>query len=218
MIERIGIRCFIHLIPEYELYILLGLLHTLRKQSVGINLIKKLLPIIRIVIVGIVTILMIGFTSCTSVVLENDLETIGLINKVFPEAGYYNYDGEKEIYTVYNTSKSQIGYVFYAEGMSYPGTGFFSKPSALMTILVGLEDKETIKNIYVVSQGETSDFWDLLIEDSYFNQFIDLKIKEAELKQNGGEVDVITGATLSSKSVLDIVRKVTLEKLNMLGN
>jgi Na+-translocating ferredoxin:NAD+ oxidoreductase RnfG subunit len=36
-------------------------------------------------------------------------------------------------------------------------------------------------------------------------------------KSNGGEVDVITGATLSSNSVLNIVRETTNGKIDLLN-
>jgi hypothetical protein len=49
--------------------------------------------------------------------LNNDPETLDLLKEIFTDVGYYYYDEEKEIYTVYDLQQSQIGYAFYAEGM-----------------------------------------------------------------------------------------------------
>ncbi len=154
--------------------------------------------------------------SCSTTVLDNSHGELALIKNVFYEAGYYSQDLETDMYTVYDIKKIQIGYAFLAEGISYSGKGFFSKPSAPMSILVGLVDKSTIKNIYVVSHGESIEFWDQLIDKCYFDQFTQLNIEDAALICDGGKIDAVTGATLSSMSVADIVREAALEKSKLI--
>ena len=59
----------------------------------------------------------------------------------------------------------------------------------------------------MVSQNESWGYWD---------QFIGLKIEDCTLSrygEGGGQVDGITGATVSSKAVIDIVREAALEKV-----
>ena len=157
-------------------------------------------------------IILVFFISCSTMILENNQEELELIKNVFYEAGYYYYNTETDIYTIYDINKKQIGYVFLVEGMSYSGTGLFSKLPAPMTILIGLVDKNTIKNIYVVNHDEDIGFWNMLIEQGYFEQFVNLKIEDAALRSEGGQIDSVTGATLSAMSVVDIVREAALEK------
>lgn len=156
------------------------------------------------------------FSSCSPIVMENNPEQLLLVKNIFYEAGYYYHDIETDIYTTYDINKRQIGYVFLAEGRSYSGSGLFSKSSAPMKILIGLVDKNTIKNIYVVTHGEDNEFWGMLDDKGYFDQFVQLNIKDAALKRDGGQIDAVTGATLSSMSVVDIVREATLEKVKLI--
>jgi Na+-translocating ferredoxin:NAD+ oxidoreductase RnfG subunit len=149
---------------------------------------------------------------------EQDPDIANMLMEIFPEFGYYSYNEELEFYTVYDNSPKQIGYAFYAEGRGQSVTGYeagekFPNP---IIVLVGLEDRETIKGIYVVSQGETFEYWIKLIERNYFEQFKGLKIQDAYLKRFGGTVDSVSGATLSSTSVLDIVREAVLSKASIL--
>jgi electron transport complex protein RnfG len=134
-----------------------------------------------------------------------DQQTLETLKGIFPKASFYVF--EEDIYSIYDNGRREIGYAFYAEGWGYGGK---------MVILVGLEDKETIKGINVVSNYETPSYWDLVVDSNFFDQFIGLRIEDCYLKRYGGDdgqVDGITGATLSSQSVVDIVRETALEKV-----
>jgi electron transport complex protein RnfG len=154
----------------------------------------------------------------TRVQFMEDQQTLEILSAVFPDIGFYSFEEDSAIYTVYNSGKNKIGYAFYAEGMGaeVPMTEGGRKVPGPIVILVGLEDKETINGIVVISHSETSWFWDLLIQKNYFAQFSELKIEAAYFKKDGGEVDGITGATLSSTLVLDTVREAAIEKVNLI--
>lgn len=156
-----------------------------------------------------------GFSGCQTITLENDQETVELLQNVFGEAGHYLYDEEAEIYTVYDTNKTEIGYAFYAEGMGegIPEAEGLVKYAGPVVILVGLRDTETINSIFVISHSETIMFWSLMIMHEYFAEFEGLKIEDAYFERVGGQVDGRTGATLSSLLVLNTVRKTALEKV-----
>ena len=170
---------------------------------------KKPYPIIHVAVIIVIAISMLGFIGCSSLILSDEPETVELLQSVFPEAGYYQYDEEARIYTVYNTGKKKMGYAYITKGAGYSG---------VITVMVGLEDKETIKGIYVVSHsdhlggvgeaaGPPLDFspWD--------EQFEGLKIEDCYLAESDGQVDAITEATVSSRKVVDMVRKSALEKI-----
>jgi hypothetical protein len=74
----------------------------------------------------IATIFLIIFVIISLIVINNNLwalrlqqdpETLQPLQEVFPEAFYYLYSEETEIYAIYDESKINLGYAFYAEGM-----------------------------------------------------------------------------------------------------
>lgn len=170
--------------------------------------IKKLYPIVFVIVLAAIMLTLLALVeSDTRAKLESyqDQQTLEMIQQIFPEVSYYIL--EEDICIIYNNVRNEIGYAFYGEGWGYGGK---------MLILVGLEDKETIKGIIVVSHIEGWQYWNSLAESNYFDQFIGLRIEDCYLKYSydgGGQVDGVTGATVSSMAVVDIVRKAALEKI-----
>ena len=175
--------------------------------------------IIFICIAAIFPISIAVLSGCSNINYLQDEQNINLFQNVFSEAKYYTYDDVSEIYTLYNNSKKQIGYLFYANGMgeAIDGKQFGTKLPGPIVILVGLEDTETIHKIFVISHSETYGFWEYLVKRNYFNQFEGLKIEDSYFIEAGGEVDSISGATISSKLVLNTVRIATLEKVKYIS-
>jgi Na+-translocating ferredoxin:NAD+ oxidoreductase RnfG subunit len=164
-------------------------------------------------VVVITTSLLTLTDSFTMVEIEaqQDQQTLEMIQVIFPKASSYVLEEESEIYKIYDNEKNEIGYAFLAAGKGY---------LSLITILVGLEDKEMIKGITIISHGETS--WVPVGEGEehgsldftvFSKQFIGLKIEDCKLKKNGGRLDIITMATTSSEAVVNAVREVALEKV-----
>lgn len=155
--------------------------------------------------------------SCSSnlLILENDSDVLNALQSVFYETSYYKYDEAIDIYQLYDNNKSFIGYAFYAESISYDGEfdGEGSKKGTPMKIMVSLHDKNTINRVVVVSHAEDYLFWQLLIDARYLSQFNNLRLEDAYFISDGGKVDCVTGATLSSLSVLDIVRESAAKKV-----
>lgn len=174
------------------------------------NLLRKFYPIAFITIAVLITVSLLALTeSITRAELESrqDQQTLEMLQEIFPKASFYIL--EYGIYFIYDNGRYEIGYAFYAEGRGYVGK---------MVILVGLKDKETIEGIIVVSHYESWGYWDRLVESNFFDQFIGLKIEDCALKKKyygivGGQVDGVTGATVSSRAVVDIVREAALEKV-----
>jgi Na+-translocating ferredoxin:NAD+ oxidoreductase RnfG subunit len=171
---------------------------------------KKLYLIAFIAIVTLIAASLLSIISYYTPQPSADQETIELLQHVFPEASFYQYYEETRIYTVY-AGKREAGFAYIVKGAGF---------SDVITILVGLLDKETISGIYVVSHadhlggigeaaGPTLNFspWD--------EQFKGLKIADCYLTTSNGKVDAITGATVSSRKVTDIVRT---SALNRIGN
>jgi Na+-translocating ferredoxin:NAD+ oxidoreductase RnfG subunit len=173
---------------------------------------KKLSSMVLIALIGLSMPFMAGCQE--TLVLESEPETLETIRCVFDAAAYYRYDEPSEIYVVYDSGRNHIGYLFYAEGMgeTVPAGEGLSKVAGPIVILVGLKDAETIEDIYVVSHSETDVYWRMLVNKDYFKQFEGLRVEDAYFRHVGGEVDRISGATLSSKLVLNTVRVAAQEK------
>jgi Na+-translocating ferredoxin:NAD+ oxidoreductase subunit G len=168
----------------------------------------KKCTLIPVAAIAMVSVLILGSSiSCNRLVLQNEEGTVSTLAGIFPEATYYYYDEETGIYNVYDGSKNKIGNAFYAEGIGYGGR---------ITVLVGLEDAETIKGIEVSPNNEQRQIgWGVSEELDFtplIEQFVGLKVNDCYLKKEGGAVDGVSGATISSTALINIVREAALEK------
>jgi len=130
-----------------------------------------------------------------------------MLSEMFPRMTGYTF--EDEIYSVYSGDDT-VGHAFIAIGKGYGGN---------INILVGLEDEQTIKGIIVVSHTETPGLGSLITEDFFTDQFTSVTIDDMALRRDGGQIDAITGATISSRAVAEAVRVTAWDKVELLrGN
>ena len=177
-----------------------------------INRLKKYYAVLFIVIIILVcSALLMGAEKVNRMVLESqqDPATLALLQQIFTDATFYTYSVDTEIYTVYNSGRHKIGYAFYGEGQGYKGR---------IIVLTGLEDKETIKNIIVISQSEDLSYWERMIKQNFFDQFIGLNVEECypSFSWLPGGVDTISGSTVSSRGVIYAVGDAILDKSDYL--
>jgi len=93
-------------------------------------------------------------------------------------------------YKAYDESKKYIGIAFKASGKGY---------SSIIETMVGMLKDGTITAIKVLSQNETPGLGARVSEPDFTSQFTD--------KKDLSEVEAITGATISSRAVMDSVEK-----------
>lgn len=76
-------------------------------------------------------------------------------------------------------------------------------------LMVGIDSEGVIKNIQVVSHAETPGLGSKIRDDDFVKQFIGRKVTAAALqvKKDGGDVDAISGATISSRAFCEAVQK-----------
>ena len=169
--------------------------------------IKELYPIIFITIVVLISISLLAFTDHATEAKreeQRELRVMEMLSDMFPDMS--RYDLVEEIYVVYDDTDT-IGYAYIAVGKGYGG---------YIDILVGLEDENTIKGINIIKHSESPGLGARIIEDEYRNQYIGLDIVDSEMRFNSGQIDSITGATISSKAVADAVKTTALEKVQEL--
>ena len=126
------------------------------------------------------------------------------IYKVLPEAVSYNEIEKDILYEGIGKRGRVIGYAFIAEGNGYQG-------KIRIIAGIGVELKK-LKGIEVLESSETPGMGAEIIEEPFKKQFRGLSVlpkitftKSKVTKTN--EIQAITGATISTRSVVEILNK-----------
>jgi electron transport complex protein RnfG len=168
---------------------------------------NKIYPLVFLTIIVLASVsLLVYINSITAPIVEaqQEAEIKNMLSGMFADMDDYKY--EDEIYTIYQDSEI-IGYAFLAKGKGYGGE---------INILVGVNEDFTIEDVVIISNTETPGLGSKITESSFTDQFKGMAAGDVALKKDGGEVDAITGATISSKAVVEAIRKAMEEKINLL--
>jgi len=123
------------------------------------------------------------------------------LSYVFPGGEFAPKDG----YYVVTVGGEEVGYAFIAEGQGF---------ESVIRTMVGMKKDGTIERIYVISQRETPGLGTRIAEPEFTAQFTGHRLEELRLRREGGVIDGITGATISSRAITDSVREQGLEVLH----
>ena len=91
-----------------------------------------------------------------------------------------------------------IGKVLLVESQGY---------SSIIKMLVGIDSHNKITELRVLEQMETPGLGANIEKSYFYEQFNGLKQDDMGLKSEGGEIDGITGATISSRAVIAGVKE-----------
>ena len=88
---------------------------------------------------------------------------------------------------------------------SYTDKGF----SGRMELIIGFFLDGTVNTYMVTDHKETPGLGTKVLEDKFVKQFYGMHPKNPSFKvrQSGGEIDAVTAATISSKAVIDAIKK-----------
>lgn len=88
---------------------------------------------------------------------------------------------------------------------SYSNNGFGGK----IELIIGMLIDGTVTGYKVIQQNETPGLGTKITENKFSKQFVGLNAHSDnfELSKNGGEIDALTGATISSNAVVEAVKK-----------
>lgn len=122
--------------------------------------------------------------------------------EIYPEASEFVPEKiQEKTYYVAKKDNKVLGYIIKADSQGY---------SSVITMLVGFDPKGEIKGIEILSQTETpglgAKISEVLSGESkpwFLTQFKGKQVKDLDLKN----IQAITGATISSRAVLDGVKK-----------
>ena len=125
-----------------------------------------------------------------------------MLQTLFTEMDDFVYDEVAERYTV-TRDDAPLGQAFMAVAVGYGGP---------IDILVGLEQDNTLRGIEVISQKETPGLGAKITEAAFLHQFAGQAGETLALTKDGGTIDAITGATISSSAVVEAVKEAILSQ------
>lgn len=148
--------------------------------------------------------LILGFVyqkTKTKIEENEKIKKISLLKEIFPEM-----NNVKEIngkYLMY-TNGNEIGTVIPRSVYGYSGW---------INMLVGFYRDGKISNVRIISHKETPGLGAKIVRHDFLTQFSGKTIDEIKLKKDGGKIDAITGATISSRAVIKGIESAHTEYL-----
>lgn len=160
-------------------------------------------------IVGVISSVMLSYTAQFAYPLIEENRQIVLkksILQVLPEAKSYEVvNQESQIYRGFIADGELAGYAFIGKGGGYQG---------IIKIMIGIEpDWGTLQGIFILENIETPGLGAKITTENFLKQFQGLEVQPAiEYVQNKppqqpNQIQAITGATISSRAVVNILNK-----------
>ena len=143
---------------------------------------------------------------------QQSLKKIKAINSVFPGHESSSEPDTVEMTVGKNKKGEDIKRKFYVikKEESVSGVAFEIAASGYggnIRIMVGVAQDETITGIKIIGHTETPGLGANITKETFYLQFKGKDLKETnwDLKKNGGDVDQLSGATISSTAVMKAV-------------
>jgi len=157
-----------------------------------------------VVVISIVALTLANGITKDKIVQAKQDAVAEMLATLFPNMESFTYDENGGLYTVLSGGEP-IGHAFMAQGRGYGGT---------IDILIGLKpDNKSLQGIKIITQQETPGLGAKIINTSFLDQFNGVGVNEVELSRDGGKIDAITGATISSTAVVNGVKQAIIKEL-----
>ena len=153
------------------------------------------------------TLIMVASASVLTVVQQQTVPKIeqhaqekkeNAILNVLPDAEEYEQinKGEMTLYKGLDSGGNVVGYAVQNSGQGY---------QSIIRIMVGLDlNQNKVKRIKILSQAETPGLGARITEDQFKSQFYGKSFNDSYKAK--ADVDAISGATISSQDVADVVK------------
>ena len=169
---------------------------------------KRLYSVVFLTLVVLISVsLLLWINSFTSVVVEalREARIKSILESIFPDLT--SFQESDEIFVI-REGENIAGYAFVAAGRGYGGS---------ISIFVGIKPDYSIKEIEVLSHTETPGLGNKITEDPFIKQFEGLLVEDIALLRDGGKIDAITGATVSSRAVTEAIQDRMIEIIEILS-
>ena len=134
------------------------------------------------------------------IIEENQRQAeIAARQEVLPEADTFEHiEAALPYYKGYDEQGELIGYTFVAVGAGYSGD---------IQTMVGLTKDYNIRNITVISQTETPGLGANVTRRDFLDQYKDRSLDELVLDVDTGDIEIITGATITARTLNSSVKE-----------
>ncbi len=150
--------------------------------------------LIIIVFVSVSLVMLLSNVTKARIIAQRDEAIISQFKVIFPDIQDYN---SRDVYYEIYSGGAIIGYAFIAKGQGYGGE---------ISILIGINSDFAVKKITIIANTETPGLGTKISENFFIDQFAGLSSSEISLAKDGGKIDAITGATISSQAVVNAVK------------
>lgn len=116
------------------------------------------------------------------------------LRQVFPEADDFE---ESASYFMAKKQGMIIGFASVVETSGYGGT---------IKLLVGIDTQRKLTGVRIMDHTETPGLGANAVKPEFYNQFNSLTFDKLSLKKEAGEIDAITGATITTNAVIEGVK------------
>ena len=176
---------------------------------------QEIIPVLFLAIIVCASVIALTFTNSVTepMIEETKQEAIDrVLTEQFPELDKSVYDEDIGVYIILtdagNDTFTVSGFAFITAADGYGGP---------IDILIGLEntsvddslniDEVEIRGLTVITHTETPGLGAKITNKDFYGQFAGKNATEAQLTSEGGSIDAISGATISSKAVSNTVHK-----------
>lgn len=176
-----------------------------KKESTFVNMVLTLL-----IITGISSLALSGVFEVTKgpIAKAKKEKKERAIKEVIPD-----FDTISEKMIMPENGKDSLEFITAYKDSIWTGTAISSYTyqgySGLIRVMVGFLPDGCIENVAVLEQKETPGLGTKINDEKFKNQFIgkDPRSYKLKVKKDGGDVDAITAATISSRAYCDAVQR-----------
>ena len=173
----------------------------MNKESVKLGLILGAISLVIAVLLSVVN------TATKDVIAarqEQEVQTA--LAKVIPDAVFTKVEADIEIYEA-KQGEETVGYCVKTLPQGYGGE---------ITLIVGVGTDGTVKGVSITAMDETPGLGALAKEEEFLNKFIG-KSGTLAVTKDGGEIEALSGATVTSRAVTEGVNEAILAVKNITG-
>ena len=179
------------------------------KDIIKSNIFKMIAALALVGIASGASLVFVYKYSIPKIKVNMDADKNRAIRMLFSKASKIDYDKKSEIYKVEDDTGKSLGYAFIAEGNGYQG--------AIKLMVAVNTDLTKMLGMEVLESQETPGLGAEIAGDKFKKQFTGLdmshpvELVKNQTPQEKYQIEAITGATISSRAVVNIINKKTVK-------
>jgi electron transport complex protein RnfG len=135
---------------------------------------------------------LVNYITADKITAINLEKTAASMQEVLPADSYTALD--------YNGSDSLVAAIYEAQGQGYVVEVTPSGFGGTIDMVVGVAQDGTVTGVAIISMSETSGLGANATKESFRSQYVG-KTGELAVTKDGGDIDALTGATITSRAV-----------------